>query len=309
MSNPLPSLFPARLLTIALLVTTATTASGQKKDPGADQALVRVNTALLDALQKGDSVTLRPMLGEDLVFTDPSGTAQSKSQLLSSVSRGYRLQIGAPQDVTAHVDGSVGFITFKTDGGASGNAVYVMRAGRWQLASQRISAGANATAVVPVPAPLVRKPMTPVMPTPLPINDNPGRVMTARATGTFDVVVKPITPYNTSAPSVIGRMSIDKQFHGELEAVSKGEMLTGGAFTSGSAGYVAMERVVGKLNGRKGSFILQHTGTMDHGVSGLTVTVVPGSGTDELAGLTGSMTIVIDKTKHSYEFSYQLPGR
>ncbi len=133
--------------------------------------------------------------------------------------------------------------------------------------------------------------------------------MTGRATGTFDVEVKPITPYNTSAPKVIGRMSIDKKFHGDLEAVSKGEMLTGGEFASGSAGYVAIERVVGTLNGRKGSFILQHNGTMDHGVPGLSVTVIPGSGSDELAGLTGSMNIVIDKTKHSYEFSYTLPAK
>jgi Protein of unknown function (DUF3224) len=105
----------------------------------------------------------------------------------------------------------------------------------------------------------------------------------------------------------LGRMSIDKQFHGELDATSKGEMLTGMTPTKGSAGYVAMERVTGTLKGRNGTFILQHSGTMNRGVPTLSVTVVPDSGTGELAGLTGSMNIIITEGKHSYDFTYTLP--
>jgi len=107
--------------------------------------------------------------------------------------------------------------------------------------------------------------------------------------------------------STLGRYSVDKQYHGDLEAMSKGEMLTAGSSVKGSAGYVAMERVSGTLNGRKGTFVLQHTGTMNRGTSSLTVSVVPDSGTDQLAGLTGTMTIIIADGKHSYEFEGTLP--
>jgi pimeloyl-ACP methyl ester carboxylesterase len=136
-----------------------------------------------------------------------------------------------------------------------------------------------------------------------------GNVMTARAIGTFEVDVKPLTPYNEASDSQLGRMSIDKRFHGQLEATSKGEMLTAGNFVKGSAGYVAVESVSGTVNGRKGTFALQHTGTLDNGAQSLSVTVVPGSGTGELTGISGAMNIVIESGKHSYVFDYTLPGR
>ena len=103
-------------------------------------------------------------------------------------------------------------------------------------------------------------------------------------------------------------MTIDKQFHGDLEATSKGQMLTAGTSVKGSAGYVAIEKVGGVLHGRSGTFVLQHTGTMNRGTPHLAVSVVPDSGTDQLAGLTGEMTIHIADRKHSYEFEYSLPG-
>lgn len=123
------------------------------------------------------------------------------------------------------------------------------------------------------------------------------------AAGTFEVK---LTPQETSGDPRLGRFSLDKQFHGDLEGTSKGEMLTGGAPAKGSAGYVAMELVTGKLHGRSGSFILQHSGTMDRGKPSLMVSVVPDSGTDELAGLTGKMAINIADGKHSYELQYTL---
>lgn len=132
-------------------------------------------------------------------------------------------------------------------------------------------------------------------------------VVTTRATGTFDVKLTS----QASDPALgasLGRLSIDKQFHGDLEGTSKGEMLTGGTDVKGSAGYVAIERVTGTLRGKGGSFLLQHSGTMTRGTPHLTITVVPDSGTGELAGLSGTMVIIIADGKHSYEFEYTLAG-
>jgi hypothetical protein len=130
--------------------------------------------------------------------------------------------------------------------------------------------------------------------------------MSQRATGDFEVRLTPQPAGEGAAPPPWGRMSIDKQFHGDLEAVSLGEML--GVFTAvqGSAGYVAMEKVTGTLGGRAGSFMLQHSATMTRGVPQMSVTVIPDSGTGELTGLSGGMTIQIEAGKHSYDFEYVL---
>src|SRR5882762_7402163 len=126
-------------------------------------------------------------------------------------------------------------------------------------------------------------------------------VMT-HASGTFEVK---ITPQTTDDKDIsLGRMSIDKQFHGDIEGTSKGEMLTGMTNVKGSAGYVAIEKVNGTLQGKRGTFILQHSATMNRGTPQLSIAVVPDSGTDELVGLTGTMTIKITDGKHSYEFDY-----
>jgi hypothetical protein len=128
------------------------------------------------------------------------------------------------------------------------------------------------------------------------------------AQGTFEVKLAPQKPDNPQAESAnLGRMSIDKKFSGDLEATSKGEMLSAMTDVKGSAGYVALERVSGKLHGRIGTFVLQHTGTMTRGAPELSVTVVPDSGTGQLVGLAGKMTIKIDAGKHFYEFDYALP--
>ncbi len=127
-----------------------------------------------------------------------------------------------------------------------------------------------------------------------------------RASGTFDVK---LTPQTTDAPvegAPLGRLSIDKQFHGDLDATSQGEMLTAGGSEKGSAGYVAIERVSGTLHGRRGTFALQHNGIMTRGEPELTISVVPDSGTGELVGLAGRMTITIAGGKHSYDFEHTL---
>jgi hypothetical protein len=130
--------------------------------------------------------------------------------------------------------------------------------------------------------------------------------MTGRARGTFEVKLSPQAADETQADSAVGRMLIDKQFQGDLEATSKGQMLGVRTAVEGSAGYVAMEQVTATLDGRSGTFVLQHTGTMTRGALTLSVTVVPDSGTGELTGLAGKMEIKIDEGKHSYDFEYTL---
>lgn len=128
--------------------------------------------------------------------------------------------------------------------------------------------------------------------------------MTNRASGTFEVK---LTPQDEGPDAPVGRMTIDKQFQGDLTGTSKGQMLMASSSTvQGSAGYVAIEKVTGTLNGRRGSFFLQHSGTMTRGVGELTITVIPDSGTDELVGLHGKLNIIIADGKHSYEFEYEL---
>ncbi len=125
--------------------------------------------------------------------------------------------------------------------------------------------------------------------------------MTNRATGTFEVKL---------SPQEGGRMTIDKQFQGDLVGTSKGQMLMANSGSvQGSAGYVAIEKVTGTLNGRRGTFYLQHSGTMTRGAGELTITVIPDTGTDQLVGLRGKMNIIIADGKHSYEFDYDLPDK
>ncbi len=126
------------------------------------------------------------------------------------------------------------------------------------------------------------------------------------ATGTFDVKLNPFPPDAYTEGTPLARLAIDKQFHGDLAATSQGQMLSAGTAVDGSAGYVAIERVTGTLAGRRGSFVLQHSGLMNRGAPHLTITVVPDSGTDELTGLAGAMTIHIADGAHSYTLDYSL---
>jgi Protein of unknown function (DUF3224) len=132
-----------------------------------------------------------------------------------------------------------------------------------------------------------------------------GLIVTNHAKGTFDVKVTP-QAQDDAAGGPFGRLFLDKQFHGDLDGTSKGQMLAWGTGTDGSGAYVALELVSGTLNGRRGTFVLQHTGSMTKNVATMIVTVVPDSGTGELTGLAGKMTIVIAGGKHSYELEYTL---
>ncbi len=127
--------------------------------------------------------------------------------------------------------------------------------------------------------------------------------MTTHASGTFEVR---LAPQPATGEWGLGRLTIDKQFHGDLTATSAGEMLSAMTGVEGSAAYVALERVSGTLHGRRGTFVLQHTGVMTRGEGQLTVAVVPDSGSDELVGLAGQLTIRIEGDAHYYDFAYTL---
>lgn len=129
-----------------------------------------------------------------------------------------------------------------------------------------------------------------------------------KATGSFEVNMQPLSNAEISADALFGRFLLTKKFSGALIAEARGQMLSAGAVTQGSAGYVAIDQVTGTLDGRAGSFVLQHSGTMNRGASTLSITVVPDSGTAELAGLSGTFKINIADKKHFYEFEYSLPG-
>ena len=130
--------------------------------------------------------------------------------------------------------------------------------------------------------------------------------MTKRAAGPFEVTATPDPPHDTAPGATLGRVALAKTFAGDLEATSAAQMLSARSEVKGSAGYVAIERVSGTLHGRRGTFVLQHSGTMTRGVPSLTVSVVPDSGTGELRGIAGTMKIDIVEGRHSYLFDYTL---
>lgn len=131
---------------------------------------------------------------------------------------------------------------------------------------------------------------------------------TMKVTGTFDVRMQPLDPPAAVPGSARGRLSLDKRYHGALDAVGEGQMLSAMSAVKGSAGYVAIERVSGTLEGRAGSFVIQHHGLMDRGAQQLAITIVPDTGTDALAGITGTMAIRIEDGRHFYDLDYEFRG-
>ena len=127
------------------------------------------------------------------------------------------------------------------------------------------------------------------------------------AAGDFEVTATPLPADDAVSGTSIGRLALVKNYHGDLEGSSKGVMLGAGDRAAGRAGYVAIEEVTARLQDRSGSFALQHNGTMSDGTFDLAIQVVPGSGTGALAGLSGTMTILIEGSRHTYAFEYALP--
>jgi hypothetical protein len=129
-----------------------------------------------------------------------------------------------------------------------------------------------------------------------------------RATGSFEVNLQPLSNAEVSSDALLGRMLLTKKFSGDLAASARGQMLSAGTSTKGSAGYVAIDHVTGTLDGRSGSFLLQHSGSMQRGVPALSIKVIPDSGTDELAGIAGTLSINVVDGKHFYDFLYSFPA-
>jgi uncharacterized protein DUF3224 len=165
---------------------------------------------------------------------------------------------------------------------------------------------APAPATTPAPAPAPQTPTVPPAPLSAPAPPTAGTHHHAR--GTFDVKLTPQGEGDRSDGATTARMTADKQYHGDLEGIGKGEMLSALSDVKGSGSYVAIERVSGTLNGRQGTFILDHRGRMTRGAQQLEIAVVPDSGTGALTDITGTMTITIAGGKHSYEFEYTLAG-
>jgi len=130
-----------------------------------------------------------------------------------------------------------------------------------------------------------------------------------RATGSFEVSLQPLSNADVSTDALLSRRLLIKKFSGDLSGSARGQMLAAMTHVKGSAGYVAIDHVTGELDGRKGSFVLQHSGAMNRGAQSLSIMVVPDSGTDELAGLSGTLSINVIDGKHFYDFIYSISSR
>jgi hypothetical protein len=153
------------------------------------------------------------------------------------------------------------------------------------------------------PAGLLAAPVDPVTPHP----NAKEEIKMEHARGDFDVKVNPLPLAGPAEDATLGRMSIEKEFHGDLVGTGKGQMLTAGS-AEGSGAYVAIEKVSATLAGRKGTFALYHKGIMTRGTPDLAVIVVPDSGTEGLTGISGTLHILIEGGKHGYDFEYSLPA-
>lgn len=246
------------------------------------------------AMTAGDLGALARIFADDAIYTHSTGVAESKAEFIEQIRSGAR-KYGALTliDLAARPAGTAMVVTGQMRGSVEAEgrtiplaliytAVYAERGGRWQLAAYES--------------------------TRLPEKTKKEELVSHHAAGSFDVKATPQKLDAGAAPDSFGRFSLEKTYHGPLDATAKGEMLTVGTKVEGSAVYVAVEVVEGMLDGRKGTFALHHTGTMTRGTPALSIAVVPDSGTGELAGIAGTMTIRIEKGgAHSYDLEYVLP--
>ena len=249
---------------------------------------------------------------EDVIYTGSGGRRRGKAEIMRDVRSApapKALKPGEPvttysaEDIRIQQYGSTAIVAFRLVGATVQNGkvevsnflnsgTFFKRSGRWQVVSWQATKMPLPEADAKAPDQAKAAGQT-----------TKETVVTKHATGTFEVKMVPQADENSAT---VGRMLLDKQFLGDLEAASTGQMLAVMTPVNGSAGYVAMERVHGKLHGRSGTFALQHSGTMTRGTPQLVITVVPDSDTGELAGLSGKMTINIVEGKHFYEFDYTL---
>ena len=259
---------------------------------GAEEAVLALEAERGRAMVAGDLAVLDRILAADAIYTHSNGRAETKREFIDAIRSGGRKYVrmtssglhvrraGDAVVVTGNADGEV------VAGGATiplaliYTAVYAETGGSWKLVAYEST----------------RRP-----------EPEPGKKEAAvphAATGAFDVKM---TPLKAEDGSTLARFALDKQYHGALDGGSRGEMLTAGTAVKNSAGYVAFETFTGTLDGRAGSFVLQHSATMTRGDGKLSITVVPDSGTGALEGLSGAMTIRIENGAHFYDFAYALP--
>jgi len=289
---------------IAILIFTASLHAQNAPDAPKLTSLLK---EFLAGASRNDANIHDRFWADDLIYTGSNGRRRGKDEIMKDVRSAPAPKPGDPvttysaEDIRIQQYGNTAVVAFRLVGASMQNGktevtnylntgTLLKRKGEWQVVAWQATK-------VPDQSPAkasttTQKETTMTSPE------------TKHASGAFEVKMNPQT--DESGEPTVGRMSLDKVFHGALEATSKGQMLAVMTDVQGSAGYVAMERVNGKLDGRSGTFALQHSGTMTRGKPELIITVVPDSGTGDLAGLTGRMTIDIVEGKHFYKFDYAL---
>jgi hypothetical protein len=299
-----------QLLSAAIVVLLLTVGLHAQTAPDAAE-LTSLLKEFLAGASRNDASMHDRFWAEDVVYTGSGGRRRGKADIMRDVRSAPAPKPGAAkttysgEDIRIQQYGNTAIVAFRLVGASEQNGktevanylntgTFVKRNGKWQVVSWQATKMPDAT---PSPEAAAKAGSQSNADT-----TRKESVVTKHASGAFDVKVNPQADGDPS----VGRMLLDKQFHGDLEAASKGQMLAVMTEVQGSAGYVAMERVSGKLHGLSGTFALQHGGTMIRGRPQLIITVVPDSGTGELAGLAGKMTINIVDGKHFYEFDYTL---
>lgn len=298
-----------RLILSVIAILMVTTALCAQATPDAAE-LTGLLKEFLAGASRNDATVHDRFWAEDLIYTGSGGKRRSKADVMHDVRSAPAPKptdpktIYSAEDIRIQQYGNTAIVAFRLvgtteQGGKTevmsflNSGTFLKRNGKWQVVNWQ----ATRIPAAEVDTKAGNKSGGP--------SSTEKEAVTKRATGAFEVKMTP--QVDEKGEPTVGRRLVDKQFHGDLEATSKAQMLAVMTDVSGSAGYVAMERVNGKLNGRSGTFALQHSGTMTRGTPQLIITVVPDSGTGELAGLTGKMTINIVDGKHFYEFDYTLP--
>jgi hypothetical protein len=283
-----------RALAAVLAALLAAARGAAAAENGAAAAVLALDGERTRAMVAGNVAALDRIFAADAVYTHSTGRAESKAEFIESIRSGARkYKSMACRNLRARVAGGAVILTGNAEGVVETGgrdivlslvftSVYVEKAGRWELAAYES--------------------------TNLPESGKKESAVPHHATGAFDVKMTPEKPEEGPGVESLARFSLEKRYSGALDATARGQMLTASTKVEGSAVYVAVEQVEGTLDGRKGTFALNHTGTMTRGEPHLAITVVPDSGTGELAGLAGTLDIRIEKGgKHFYDFEYTLP--
>ena len=282
-----------KIAAAAAALLLAVRAAGAAAAPGASpaEAVLALESERVRAMTAGDLAALDRNFADDAIYTHSTGVAETRSEFIGQIRSGAR-RYGALTlaDLKARPAGTAVVVTGSMRGSVEAEgktiplaliytATYAERAGQWKLVAYESTK---------LPEPAKKEEAVP-----------------HHATGSFDVKM---TPQKSDEGSPLARFALDKTYHGSLDGTSHGEMLSAGTAVKNSAGYVAFEQFSGTLDGKTGTFVLQHSATMTRGDGKLSISVVPDSGTGALAGIAGTMAIRIEEGgKHFYDFEYSIP--